>query len=161
MKEIQNLYCENCGANDWWSIDNINSYTIVCSKCHHSISNSKSDFIKYFKCEKCNSNSGILDDTDNEIAVICSVCNERNIVLKKYNIQINNRNKKPILTITDDEIKQLKQKYDKNILRCPKCGSTAITTGQRGFSMLTGFWGSSKTVNRCGNCGHVFKPQNL
>lgn len=42
--------------------------------------------------------------------------------------------------------------------RCPKCGSTAITAGQRGYSLLTGFLGSNKTVNRCANCGHTWKP---
>lgn len=45
-----------------------------------------------------------------------------------------------------------------NQLRCPKCGSTNITTGARGFSFWTGFIGASKTVNRCGNCGHTWKP---
>lgn len=43
-------------------------------------------------------------------------------------------------------------------LECPKCGSTNITTGARGFSFWTGFIGASKTVNRCGNCGHTWKP---
>lgn len=42
--------------------------------------------------------------------------------------------------------------------KCPKCGSTSITTGQRGYSLLTGFLGSNKTVNRCANCGHTWKP---
>ena len=41
---------------------------------------------------------------------------------------------------------------------CPKCGSTAITAGQRGYSFLTGFIGSSRSVNRCANCGHKWKP---
>lgn len=40
----------------------------------------------------------------------------------------------------------------------PQCGSEAITIGTRGFSLLTGFIGSSKTVNRCGNCGYSWKP---
>ncbi len=31
----------------------------------------------------------------------------------------------------------------------PKCGSTNITAGQRRYSLLTGFIGSGKTVNRC------------
>ena len=43
-------------------------------------------------------------------------------------------------------------------ITCPHCGSNQITTGQRGFSLLTGFIGSSKTVNRCGNCGYSWKP---
>lgn len=46
----------------------------------------------------------------------------------------------------------------KNIATCPKCGSTSITAGQRGFSLLTGFIGSGKTVNRCANCGYKWKP---
>lgn len=41
---------------------------------------------------------------------------------------------------------------------CPRCGSEAITTGQRGYSLLTGFLGSNKTVNRCGNCGYKWTP---
>lgn len=47
---------------------------------------------------------------------------------------------------------------NKNILHCPKCNSTNVTTGQRGYSFLTGFLGSDKTVNRCGNCGYKWKP---
>lgn len=43
-------------------------------------------------------------------------------------------------------------------LRCPRCGSTAVTTTSRGYSLLTGFIGSNKTVNRCGKCGYSWKP---
>lgn len=43
-------------------------------------------------------------------------------------------------------------------LRCPRCGSTAVTTTSRGYNLLTGFIGSNKTVNRCGKCGHTWKP---
>ena len=42
---------------------------------------------------------------------------------------------------------------------CPRCGSAQITTGQRGFSFLTGFMGSNKTTNRCANCGHSWQPK--
>lgn len=49
-------------------------------------------------------------------------------------------------------------KNSHNIPKCPKCGSTAITAGQKGYSLLTGFLGSNKTVNRCANCGHTWKP---
>lgn len=47
----------------------------------------------------------------------------------------------------------------KNTVTCPRCGSTAITTGNRGFSIVTGFLGSGKTVNRCGNCGYKWEPK--
>lgn len=57
---------------------------------------------------------------------------------------------------TDDEMTNKDNPlYD---LRCPKCGSTSITAGQKGYSILTGFLGSNKTVNRCSNCGHTWKP---
>lgn len=43
-------------------------------------------------------------------------------------------------------------------VKCPRCGSTSISTGQRGFSLITGFIGSNKTVNRCAKCGYAWKP---
>lgn len=48
---------------------------------------------------------------------------------------------------------------NKDVLKCPKCGSTAISTGARGFSIVTGFLGSGQTANRCGNCGYKWKPK--
>lgn len=47
---------------------------------------------------------------------------------------------------------------DKDIVKCPKCGSTSISTGARGVNYIWGFIGASKTVNRCANCGHTWKP---
>lgn len=41
---------------------------------------------------------------------------------------------------------------------CPKCGSNQISTGKRGFSLLSGFIGSNKTVNHCSKCGHSWTP---
>lgn len=43
-------------------------------------------------------------------------------------------------------------------LRCPRCGSTQVSVGTRGFSIWSGFIGSGKTTNRCGNCGYSWKP---
>lgn len=51
-----------------------------------------------------------------------------------------------------------RKKADESKPRCPKCGSTSITAGQKGYSFWTGFLGSNKTVNRCSNCGHTWKP---
>ena len=59
----------------------------------------------------------------------------------------------------DIEENCIENKKNINNPSCPKCGSTAITTGNRGFSIWTGFFGSGATVNRCGNCGHRFKPK--
>lgn len=43
-------------------------------------------------------------------------------------------------------------------ISCPKCGSTSISTVNRGYSVLTGFLGSGKPMNVCQNCGHKWKP---
>lgn len=51
-----------------------------------------------------------------------------------------------------------RKKIEESKPRCPKCGSTSITAGQKGYSFWTGFLGSNKTVNRCSNCGHTWKP---
>lgn len=47
--------------------------------------------------------------------------------------------------------------YDGSII-CPRCKSHQVTTGSRGYSLITGFVGSNKTVNRCGRCGYTWKP---
>ncbi len=52
----------------------------------------------------------------------------------------------------------IKNQQEKNQVHCPKCGSTNITAGQRGYSLLTGFIGSGNTVNRCAKCGYKWKP---
>ena len=42
---------------------------------------------------------------------------------------------------------------------CPKCGSNQVTTGPRGYTLRSGVFGSNKTVNRCGKCGHMWDPK--
>lgn len=49
--------------------------------------------------------------------------------------------------------------YNTSMIICPHCGSTSVTTGQRGFSLFSGFLGSSKTVNRCSSCGWIWQPK--
>lgn len=51
------------------------------------------------------------------------------------------------------------RRISQNTLTCPKCGSSAVTIGERGYSLLTGFIGSSQTMNRCGKCGYKWKPR--
>lgn len=62
---------------------------------------------------------------------------------------------------TDEENREVARKLneDVNIVKCPKCGSTSITTGQRGYSLVTGFWGSGRTMNRCAKCGYKWEPK--
>lgn len=43
--------------------------------------------------------------------------------------------------------------------RCPKCGSTYISTVNRGYSLVWGFIGSGNAMNVCQKCGHKWKPR--
>lgn len=53
---------------------------------------------------------------------------------------------------------KVEEQRSSNIPKCPKCGSTSITTGARGVNYFWGFIGASKTVNRCATCGYTWKP---
>lgn len=73
-----------------------------------------------------------------------------------------------VVSITTDSSSSNQSKYDKAAtehfksiqgkVTCPECGSPSITTGSRGYSLVSGFVGSGKTVNRCGRCGYKWKP---
>lgn len=60
--------------------------------------------------------------------------------------------------LKQQEQAQVSKREEENTIHCPKCGSTAITTGARGVNNFWGLLGASKTVNRCGNCGYTWKP---
>jgi len=67
-------------------------------------------------------------------------------------------------TSCTQENKELTLYIDTNInpnapVMCPRCGSTQIVTGQRGYSVASGFLGSKKTTNRCGKCGYSWQPK--
>lgn len=49
--------------------------------------------------------------------------------------------------------------YKSGQVTCPRCGSISVTTGQRGFSIISGLVGSSQTMNRCAKCGHKWMPR--
>ena len=50
------------------------------------------------------------------------------------------------------------QERERSIIKCPKCGSTAISTVNRGYSLMTGFFGSGSPRNVCQKCGYKWKP---
>lgn len=59
------------------------------------------------------------------------------------------------------EVKQARLEWiqkSANVIRCPKCGSTSISTVNRGFSIITGFIGSGSPRNVCQKCGYKWKP---
>ena len=47
---------------------------------------------------------------------------------------------------------------DDDRIRCPKCDSTQLHSGMRGWSWLFGIFGSASIRITCLGCGHRFKP---
>lgn len=47
---------------------------------------------------------------------------------------------------------------NENKVHCPKCNCTDIGVVNRGYSIITGFIGSGKSMNVCKKCGHKWKP---
>lgn len=43
-------------------------------------------------------------------------------------------------------------------VHCPKCGSTSVTTQERGYSIMWGVLGSTKKKNLCQKCGYTWWP---
>ena len=73
--------------------------------------------------------------------------------------QIIETNKIPsVLFLKQQEQVEESRVEEKDTVRCPKCGSSAIQTVNRGFSFWTGFLGSGSPRNVCQKCGYKWKP---
>lgn len=152
-----NRTCKNCGNDEWWSIDNPPEYTEFCSKCLTSVTFYKNELIEEFTCPNCNSTNIKPEENENELIACCSDCGTKTVVLEKHYVEISNLHKKPM---NEREKREFYDAIDElNGAKCPRCGSKNFSTGARGFSVLTGFIGSNKTVNRCAVCGHQWKPK--
>lgn len=151
---IKIKYCENCaqklkGTDSWGSYENTeyirgfityldDESVTKCPECDHDIitvNMSHDDFLTIRDASNCNRDllfAMIKLHDDDPIEYELKIAQFREIAERK--------------------------KIEDSKPRCPKCGSTSITAGQKGYSFWTGFLGSNKTVNRCSNCGHTWKP---
>lgn len=59
------------------------------------------------------------------------------------------------------QIQQTQSKASEKKITCPRCGSTSIISGTKGFSFFTGFLGSGDYRKVCENCGYKWKPGSL
>ena len=82
------------------------------------------------------------------------------IELKKNDI-IQYTNQMNAVNAKAEEVSQKRyEEYlaQKNQVRCPRCGSTQISTGQTLKRGLFGLVYNQITVNRCANCGCTWEP---
>lgn len=86
--------------------------------------------------------------------------------LKKYEQAINNPIEYKRSVVEENERKvaeaeeqaRKREETSKTPPKCPVCGSTYISTVNRGYSVVWGFVGSGKAMNVCQKCGHKWKP---
>ena len=110
-------------------------------------------------CNKCKEQLYVTQVTMEDIKVLFSVSHDNTFLESMIELADTDPIEYQLkLSQFKTQVDQQKSNKPQNQVRCPKCGSTAITSGQRGYSLLTGFIGSSKTVNRCANCGYKWKP---
>lgn len=150
---IKIKYCENCaqklkGTDSWESYENTeyirgfityldDESVTKCPECDHDIitvNMSHDDFLTIRDASNCNRDllfAMIKLHDDDPIEYELKIAQFREIAERK--------------------------KAEDSKPRCPKCGSTSITTVNKGYSLLTGFLGSGKPMNVCQSCGHKWK----
>ena len=134
---------------------------IKCPECNKEISD------KAEKCIHCGyplRTQPYIHEVFNGKDIDVSFLKDEHLSLRqKHDLLLENSNAENTVE-TACEALRLIRKYENRkhpqpkLPKCPRCGSTSITAGQRGYSLLWGFIGSGNTVNRCSNCGHKWKP---
>ena len=151
---IKIKYCENCaqklkGTDSWGSYENTEYIR---------------GFITYLddesvtKCPECDHDIITVNMSHDDFLTIRDASNyNRDLLFAMIKLHDDDHIEYELKMAQFREIAERKKAEDSKP-RCPKCGSTSITAGQKGYSFWTGFLGSNKTVNRCYNCGHTWKP---
>lgn len=170
--------CPYCGAPSKNDIDsqtskngNENSYTLFfdgfVNKNCYNIYRTKMDFymLKFYnskKKDKDGKDIGLAINTNKPCILFDRISKQSSeYILKLFSLfKCIIRIEPSSVGVIDQQLDQkIKEVYeDSLILKCPRCKSTAVTTGTKGYGLVRGFLGSNKTVNRCGSCGYSWEP---
>lgn len=156
MSDIQ-YYCPNCMKTRMdvyrWNFHDNHTQTETCYQCGGKLI--KTNFIRgeLPPLIEASSDPSFIDAMmklkDKDII-------EFNLKMSQFRAQMNEKDAKEVAIRQENEKKQEQESIR---IKCPRCGSTAVTTGPRGANGFWGFIGAGKTVNRCGNCGNTWKPR--
>lgn len=151
--------CSYCAKESENLVDN-DIFGKACEECSKQINSwIRIATSRKFECNNCfPKRIPIAHNTESALEFICPKCNsvmfawdkdiESNTIKKFVRKESGNKEEPPTKTA-----------HIESPVHCPKCGSTQISTGSRGYSMVWGFIGSGKTVNRCARCGHKWEPR--
>lgn len=53
---------------------------------------------------------------------------------------------------------KISSSFNQNVVRCPRCGSTSVTTIERGYDIMWGWIGAAQKKNLCQKCGYKWWP---
>lgn len=150
------MYCDICGAKfeDDKKIDE-------CPECLTPFSDvDKNSIIKESKSPI--PYGGIVKEISMDESFMISMIDlykrdpiEYQLKIQQFKTQL--QQQKPVENVAD----QISSNSNDNQSTCPKCGSTNITEGTKGFSLVTGFIGSGKFRYVCKNCGNKWKPGSM
>ena len=150
-----------------------------CKKCNDNHEEMCNGFFEWlqddcYECpiKQCKSQLVDLDISMDDFDTLCKISKDTNFIFSMIKLKEDN--------IIDYELKmsqfranlgqqkssstqpsQPSTTSQSNQITCPKCGSTSITEGTKGFSLLTGFVGSSNFRYVCKNCGNKWKPGSM
>lgn len=148
----QSYICPRCGK--WW--DYADDEDHMCKNCHYKVM-TKTEFSAKDYMNAYNTSPEALRQFKQNLREKYTV-NSPQFDKQLYEDLLTKEYKDSLEREATELRRQQEIALNKNKIHCPKCNSTNVTTGQRGYSFWTGFLGSSKTVNRCGNCGYKWKP---
>ena len=148
----QSYICPRCGK--WW--DYLDDEDHICKNCHYKVM-TKTEFSAKDYMNAYNTSPEALRQFKQNLREKYTV-NSPQFDKQLYEDLLTEEYKDSLEREATELRRQQEIALNKNKIHCPKCNSTNVTTGQRGYSFWTGFLGSSKTVNRCGNCGYKWKP---
>ena len=148
----QSYICPRCGK--WW--DYLDDEDHICKNCHYKVM-TKTEFSAKDYMNAYNTSPEALRQFKQNLREKYTV-NSPQFDKQLYEDLLTEEYKDSLEREATELRRQQEIALSRNKIHCPKCNSTNITTGQRGYSFWTGFLGSSKTVNRCGNCGYKWKP---
>lgn len=166
--------CPKCGKSLSDVQDRDGRYYETCGKCRYQLEINKEKERSKFRCEKCGYDFARAIDNDELFALQCYKCKWEKVVVVKKELSavekmFRDKERKGEPLYTKEQTERLLQPskvapvqdtaYEPAPVRCPKCNSSQITTGQRGYSIVWGFIGSGDTMNRCANCGYKWKPK--
>ena len=136
-----------------------------CQKCHDEHNELCPSGYSYWwkdavmECPNCGCTMKNIDFPAKDLSIIMEISEDINFIEAMINLKQNDIIEyETKMSQFRSQVAQQQSVQNSNVPKCPKCGSTSITTGARGVNWMTGFIGASKTVNRCANCGYTWKP---